>query len=58
MPKLSELIAERGDEIWTAFEYFPPRTQDGVNTLYKRFARMATQSASHTPEPPLAALHS
>ena len=26
-----------------AFEYFPPRTQDGVNALYKRIARMTHQ---------------
>lgn len=25
----------------SAFEYFPPRTADGVTNLYKRFGRMA-----------------
>jgi hypothetical protein len=50
MPKISAILAERegaaGAQPWVAFEYFPPRTAEGVANLYKRFKRMATQSAS------------
>jgi 5,10-methylenetetrahydrofolate reductase len=47
MPKISEIlaVAEKEDRPWIAFEYFPPRTPEGVKTLYSRFKRMASQSA-------------
>ena len=41
--RVRELEAQGSTYI--AFEYFPPRTAEGVATLYKRFKRMATQSA-------------
>ena len=60
MPKLTELIAAKNDQPYVAFEYFPPRTADGVASLCKRFKRMASQGAflvprcPHTrPPPPL-----
>ena len=49
MVKLTEKIhaAEAaGEGPWVAFEFFPPRTADGVSNLYKRFDRMAKQGAS------------
>jgi methylenetetrahydrofolate reductase (NADPH) len=39
--------AERKDSPYIAFEYYPPRTADGVANLYKRFARMAQQGEHH-----------
>ena len=47
MPKISEILAveEQKERPWVAFEYFPPRTADGVANLYKRFKRMASQRA-------------
>lgn len=48
MPKIIDLIRAREvreeKEPFIAFEYFPPRTKDGVAALYKRIARMAEQS--------------
>jgi len=44
--KITDLIAAKGDAPWVAFEYFPPRTPEGVANLYKRFTRMATQRAA------------
>jgi 5,10-methylenetetrahydrofolate reductase len=45
MVKLTTLIAERekGDGLYFAVEYFPPRTADGLTKLYERSARIATQ---------------
>ena len=45
--KIIDLIHSReaAGATYIAFEYFPPRTADGVTTLYKRFKRMATQRA-------------
>lgn len=31
------------DKPWVAFEFYPPRTKEGVDNLYKRFGRMAAQ---------------
>jgi methylenetetrahydrofolate reductase (NADPH) len=45
MPKISSIIAEKGDTPYVAFEYFPPRTAEGVASLQKRFVRMASQGA-------------
>ena len=48
MVKLSEKIAAAeaaSDAPWVAFEFFPPRTADGVANLYKRFDRMTLQGA-------------
>lgn len=36
------------DKPWVAFEFYPPRTKEGVDNLYKRFGRMAAQSACFT----------
>ena len=49
MPKISEILAERekSAEPWVAFEYFPPRTADGVANLYKRFRRMSSQKPAY-----------
>lgn len=50
MVKLIEKIkaAEAEDKPWVAFEFYPPRTADGVANLYKRFDRMTQQSAWST----------
>lgn len=47
MVKISEKIkaAEAEGKTWVAFEFYPPRTADGVANLYKRFGRMTQQSA-------------
>jgi hypothetical protein len=47
MVKISEKIkaAEAEGKTWVAFEFYPPRTADGVANLYKRFGRMTLQSA-------------
>ena len=46
MPKIvPDLLASAEGKPWVAFEYFPPRTAEGVANLYKRFVRMASQSA-------------
>lgn len=48
MPKIIDLIraheAKGEKEPFFAFEFFPPRTKDGVTALYKRIARMTEQS--------------
>lgn len=44
MPKITELLAAVQDEVHTAIEFFPPRTPEGVQNLYKRFAIFAQQS--------------
>eukprot|EP00516_Mucochytrium_quahogii_P001862 CAMPEP_0203760644 /NCGR_PEP_ID=MMETSP0098-20131031/13897_1 /ASSEMBLY_ACC=CAM_ASM_000208 /TAXON_ID=96639 /ORGANISM=" , Strain NY0313808BC1" /LENGTH=328 /DNA_ID=CAMNT_0050654303 /DNA_START=48 /DNA_END=1030 /DNA_ORIENTATION=- len=40
-PKICDLIAAKRNEPWIAFEYFPPKTEQGVENLKKRLARMA-----------------
>ena len=45
MPKISQIVEEKGGAPYVAFEYFPPRTADGVAALQKRFVRMASQGA-------------
>jgi hypothetical protein len=47
MVKISEKIkeAQAKNEPFISFEYYPPRTAEGVANLYKRFARMAQQGA-------------
>lgn len=37
------LAKEGAEETYVAFEYFPPRTQTGVDNLYDRFGKMAKQ---------------
>lgn len=58
MPKIIDLVRARaaGDESkdgepkpFIAFEYYPPRTEEGVANLYKRLGRMAKLSASSHP---------
>ena len=48
MVKLIEKIkaAEAEDKPYVAFEFYPPRTAEGVTNLYKRFGRMVQQSES------------
>jgi 5,10-methylenetetrahydrofolate reductase len=48
MVKLIDQInaADASGTPYVAFEFFPPRTAEGVANLYKRFRRMAQQSAS------------
>ena len=48
MPHISDLIKAKQEEgkPFIAFEYFPPRTDSGVQNLYQRFERMAALSAS------------
>jgi len=43
--KIIDLILEKetAEETYVAFEYFPPRTQKGVDNLYERFGKMAKQ---------------
>ena len=38
---LNDLMSARKDT-WFYFEYFPPRTDEGVKNLYKRILRMKT----------------
>ncbi|KAE8224507.1 hypothetical protein CF319_g2613 [Tilletia indica] len=33
--------AERENRIWWSFEFFPPRTAQGLNNLYDRIERMS-----------------
>ncbi|KAJ8611663.1 hypothetical protein CTAYLR_007887 [Chrysophaeum taylorii] len=42
MPKIAELIAEKAakNEEWISYEYFPPRSEQGVANLEARFDRM------------------
>lgn len=44
--KIIDLINEKQDsgESFVAFEYYPPRTEDGVKNLKTRFTKMETQS--------------
>lgn len=35
---------EANNETYIAFEFFPPRTEKGVENLYSRFSRMKAQS--------------
>ena len=45
MVKISQLIAEKdkGEGLYFAVEYFPPRTADGLTKLYERSARIIKQ---------------
>ncbi|GMP32958.1 hypothetical protein CsSME_00006485 [Camellia sinensis var. sinensis] len=38
--------AERGDRVVFSFEFFPPKTEDGVNTLFERMERMVIHNPS------------
>jgi len=48
MVKIIDLVndfkAANGDKPFIAFEYFPPRTEQGVANLYERFERMKQQN--------------
>ena len=46
--KIAPLIKakEEAKEPFVAFEYFPPRTEDGLKKLYDRIQRMKLQSMS------------
>ena len=43
MPKICDLIAAKAaqGEDWVSYEYYPPRTEEGVRNLESRFERMA-----------------
>ena len=46
MGRICDKIAQRqleGTLPYFSFEYFPPRTDEGVKNLYKRIERMAQQ---------------
>ena len=47
MPKISDLIAEKAakGEDWVSYEYFPPRSEQGVKNLLARFERMKAARA-------------
>lgn len=47
MVKIIDLIKERENrgDTFIAFEYFPPRTEEGAKNLTRRFKRMAAQGA-------------
>ena len=51
MPHIDKAIAakEAAGETYIAFEFYPPRTADGVANLYKRFDRMVQQSERALP---------
>ena len=55
---LAERIREKEErgEKYIAFEYFPPRTDDGVQNLYERFHRMKAQSKSFSKDLELPAI--
>jgi len=40
-PKIGEMSA-KAEKTWFSFEYFPPKTEDGVKNLHKRIDRMKT----------------
>lgn len=42
--KINDMIAARDGEPYVAFEFYPPRTEDGLANLYKRWGTMAKQS--------------
>jgi hypothetical protein len=43
--KISSLLEERDDEdVFISFEYFPPRTPEGVTALYDRIEKMKAYS--------------
>ncbi len=41
--KITDKILAKGTEPHIAFEYFPPRTEEGVKNLTRRFKLMASQ---------------
>jgi len=41
------ILRDKGTSPYVAFEYFPPRTAEGVTTLQKRFVRMASQAPAY-----------
>ena len=47
MPKICDLIAEKAKagEDWVSYEFFPPRTEQGVKNLVARFERMKNARA-------------
>lgn len=47
MPKINDLIAEKAakGEDWVSYEYFPPRSEQGVKNLVARFERMKAARA-------------
>ena len=38
--KLKDMLAERADETWVSIEFYPPRTEQGVENLVARMGRM------------------
>ena len=45
MGKIIDMLKDHKDG-FIAFEYFPPRTAEGVANLHKRFLRMSSQGES------------
>ena len=47
MPKINDLIADKAakGEDWVSYEYFPPRSEQGVKNLEARFERASPASA-------------
>ena len=58
MPHIIDAInaAEKENRPYIAFEFYPPRTAEGVANLTRRFARMLQQSAWPQPRSMLSAL--
>ena len=54
MPKINDLIADKAakGEDWVSYEYFPPRSEQGVKNLEARFERASPASAPQ-PRAPL-----
>jgi 5,10-methylenetetrahydrofolate reductase len=47
--KISSLLDARGDEdVFVSFEYFPPRTPEGVTALYERIGKMKAYGKDET----------
>jgi len=46
MSKISDILSEAPPGPWISFEYYPPRTEQGVSNLYERLERMLTLNPS------------
>ena len=53
MPKINDLIAEKAakGEDWVSYEYFPPRSEQGVKNLEARFERASPASSPQGTRP-------
>eukprot|EP00952_Eustigmatos_sp_NYUAD-ZCMA_P004827 21152-Eustigmatos_ZCMA.PRE.1 len=41
-PKLSDLLKEKRNRPFVSFEFFPPKTEDGVKKLHERISNLKT----------------